>query len=333
MSRLSPWWRRPAPSVIGLDLQSSEIRLVELSRSKEGRFRLETCASMPCPSGWLVHGQVHAFDELAQGLRTLVQQCGAHSREVVLGLPTSCVMTRKLHVHPQATDADIDRAVHAAVAQWAPGDTEDLIVDHCRASLVTPSEQEVWVAISRRDPVQDRVGLAEAAGLHAVAVDLEAQASSLAVTALAQTWPQWPATSMLALIEVEAEGAHFQCLQAGELLRDASFTFPAHPRPSRAETAQDGDRIQSLLHWVQSQLTSSGFNEAAARPQALVLAGSTSWLPQLARSLALPCQVRVVQADPFELTLGASSAQSQVAGSSAAGFLRAFGLAINGTLH
>ena len=333
MSRLLPWWRRPAPSVLGLDLQSSEIRLVELSRSKAGQFQLETCASMPCPPGWLVQGQVHAFDELAQGLRTLVQQCGAHSRDVVLGLPASCVMTRKIHVHPEATESDIYRAVHAAVAQWAPEDHADLIVDHCRGHVVTPSEQEVWVAVSRRDPVQDRVGLAEAAGLHALAVDLEAQASSLAVMALAQTWPHWQDTSTLALIEVETEGAHFQCLQAGELLRDANFTFPRQARPSKVDTAQDGDRIQSLLHWVRAQLSSSSFNDSAAQPQAVVLAGSTPWLPELASSLAGQCQVRVVQADPFELTLRGQVAQSPVTGASAAGFLRAFGLAINGTLH
>lgn len=333
MSRLLPWWRRPAPSVIGLDLQSSEIRLVELSRSKQGHFRLETCASMPCPPGWLVQGQVHAFDELAQGLRTLVQQCGAHSRDVVLGLPTSCVMTRKIHVHPQSTDADIHRAVHAAVAQWAPEDTADLIVDHCRGKVVTPSELEVIVAISRRDPVQDRVGLAEAAGLRAVAVDLEAQASSLAVTALAHTWPHWKDASMLALIEVEAEGAHLQCLRAGELLSDANFIFPRSTRPSRADTMQEGDRIQSLLLWVQSQLSSHHLQDAVAQPQAVVLAGSAAWLPELARELALQCQLPVLQADPFALTLGADSRQSCDASTSAAGFLRAFGLAINGTLH
>ncbi|NBU87751.1 MAG: hypothetical protein EBS16_00840 [Betaproteobacteria bacterium] len=341
MNTLAPWWRKPAPSVLGLDLQSSGIRLVELSRAVSGDFQVQTCGSLPCAPGWMVQGHVHAFEEMAQGLRQLIQACGAASRDVVLGLPASCVMTRTIHVDPCATDPEVLAAVQAAVARWLPDPVNDLIVDHCRLDDHDEAGQQVLVAVSRRDPVQDRVGLAEAAGLRTLAVDLEVQASGLALTALAQVSPRWQALSALVLLEVETEGAHLQWLESGELLKEADFTFPQTRHVGRPESVDEQQKVQALVQWTVAQLAAPSPLMAGPWPDArsdawvdaLVVAGSGSLLAQVAQGVRRECAVPVHVADPFELAAEDPRRQGATQTVPAASYLRAFGLAIHGTLQ
>ena len=332
MFNLSQWFQRTPPSVLGLDLQASGLRLVELSRNVDGAFQIERCFSSPCHPGWLVNGHVQAFDELAQELRALIHQSGAETRDVVLGLPASCVTTRKLRVLAGSSDSQIQAAVDAAVAQWVPGSRKNLIVDHCRIDLDEDDDWEVLVAVSRRDPVQDRVGLAEAAGLNTVAVDLEAQACGLALAAMSQASPRWQALSRLALVEVEAEGAHFQQLHQGELVREASFTFPRSSQPLLA-SASGPQRVDALVAWVGDQLTAETMPLTLPGVDAVVLAGTACGLPEIARAIELEARVPVCLADPFETTVPGRQMTARPAGAQAAGYLRAFGLAIQGTLQ
>lgn len=333
MNKLASWWRPGAPSVLGLDLQASGVRLVELSRPTSGQLQLRACGSLPCQPGWVVNGHIHAFDELAQGLRQLVQDCKAASRDVVMGVPASCVMTRALYVDVQASDADVCREVRLAVQRWVDQPMDQLLVDHCRLDEVEAAGQKVVVVVSRRDPVHDRLGLAEAAGLRTLSVDLEAQASGLALMALAQVGPRWHAHDTLALLEVESEGAHLQWIEAGELLSEADFAFAPVQQVRTPEGVERARRVSALVDWAATELHAPWSPTAESRPAALVVAGTGSLLTEVAQGLQRKCPWDVHLADPFELAASQFCPEQSTWTHQAAGYLRAFGLAINGTLQ
>jgi type IV pilus assembly protein PilM len=60
--------RQPAP-LLGLDISSSSVKLVELGRDKEGNLVLERCAIEPLERGWITDGNVEKFDEVAEAVR------------------------------------------------------------------------------------------------------------------------------------------------------------------------------------------------------------------------------------------------------------------------
>lgn len=333
MNKLASWWRPGAPSVLGLDLQASGVRLIELSRPRHGEFQLRACGSLPCEPGWVVQGHIHAFDELAQGLRQLVQDCKAASRDVVMGVPASCIMTRTLYVDARASDAEVSREVSGAVQRWVDQPLDELLVDHCRLDEVEAAGQKVVVVVSRRDPVHDRLGLAEAAGLRTVSVDLEAQASGLALMALTQVDPRWHAHDTLALLEVEAEGAHLQWMAAGELLHEADFSFAPLREVRASQGVEQARQVSALVDWAATQLYAPWSPTAESPAAALVVAGTGPLLTEVAHGLQRRCPWTVHLADPFELAASADFSLPATWTHQAAGYLRAFGLAINGTLQ
>ena len=51
--------RESAP-LLGIDISSSSVKLVELGRDKAGALVLERCAIEPLERGWITDGSIHA---------------------------------------------------------------------------------------------------------------------------------------------------------------------------------------------------------------------------------------------------------------------------------
>ena len=71
--------RQPAP-LLGLDISSSSVKLVELGRDKSGKLVLERCAIEPLERGWITDGNVEKFDEVAEAMRRVVKKSGTRTR-------------------------------------------------------------------------------------------------------------------------------------------------------------------------------------------------------------------------------------------------------------
>ena len=87
--------RQPAP-MLGLDISSSSVKLVELGRNKSGALVLERCAMEPLERGWVTDGNIEKFDEVAEAVRRLVKKSGTKAKNVAMALPPSAVITKKI---------------------------------------------------------------------------------------------------------------------------------------------------------------------------------------------------------------------------------------------
>ena len=67
---------RDAAPLLGIDISSSSVKLVELGRDKAGNMVLERCAIEQLERGWITDGNIEKFDEVAEALRRLVKKSG-----------------------------------------------------------------------------------------------------------------------------------------------------------------------------------------------------------------------------------------------------------------
>ena len=84
---------------------------------------------------------------------------------------------------------------------------------------------EVLIAASRKDRVQDRQGLAEAAGLEPVVLDIESHASRLAISRWTACLPRQGRDALIALFEIGADNTGLKVLCNDELLYDRDQAF------------------------------------------------------------------------------------------------------------
>lgn len=218
--------RQPAP-LLGVDISSSSVKLVELGRDKGGALVLECCAIEQLERGWITDGNIEKFDEVADALRRLVKKSGTKTKNVALALPPSAVITKRISLPGGMTEQELEVQVESEANQYIPFSLDEVSLDFCVVgpSKNAPGDVDVLIAASRKEKVQDRQGLAEAAGLKPVIVDIESHAARLAVGRLIEALPNRGMDAVVALFEVGALTTSMQVIRNDDVLyeRDQAF--------------------------------------------------------------------------------------------------------------
>jgi type IV pilus assembly protein PilM len=218
--------RKHAP-LIGLDISSSSAKLVELGQTASGEYIVERFASEPFEKGWISDGQIDKFDEVAEAVRRVVAKSGTRTRQVAMAMPQSAVITKKIVLPGGLREEDLELQVEAEANQYIPFSLDEVSLDFC---VIGPGSDamgdvEVMIAASRKDRVQDRQGLAEAAGLKPVILDIESNASRLAVSRVIGSLPNEGRDALVALFEIGADTTSLKVLRDDEILYDRDQAF------------------------------------------------------------------------------------------------------------
>lgn len=326
MSALGSLFSRQAVPLLGLDISSSSVKLVELSRDGQGNLVLERCAIEPLERGWINDGTVEKFDEVAEAMRRVVKKSGSRTKNVAMALPASAVITKKIILPGGMTEQELEVQVEAEANQYIPFSLDEVSLDFC---VVGPSSSssgdiEVLIAASRKEKVQDRQGLAEAAGLKPVIVDVESYASRLAAGRLIESLPNSGRDLLVALFEVGASTTSMQVLRNDEVLYDRDQAFggaqltqlivrqygfsqeEAEAKKRSGELPEDYEggvlkpfvdsMAQEIARALQFFFTSTPHN----RVDYIMLAGGSAALPGLTEAVTAQTSFNCSLADPFQ---------------------------------
>lgn len=304
------------------------MKLVELGRQRDGRLVLERCALEPLAPGSIADGNIEQFDTVAEAMRRVVRQSGTRTRQAALALPSSAVITKKITVAGGLSESELEAQVQAEANQYIPFSLEEVSLDFCVIGPVADRAEgvDVLIAASRTERVQDRQGLAEAAGLKPVILDVESFASRLAAARLAESLPaEGPGNGgpMVALFELGAHSTGMQVLRGEDVLYDRDQAFggaqltqqiarayslppeEAEQRKRRGDLPPDyadrllphfvDDMAQDIARALQFFFTSTPHH----RVDCVLLAGGCASLPGLAEAVARLTSFACRAADPF----------------------------------
>ena len=227
MSFLDVLLGRKHPQMIGLDISSSSVKLVELGQTSNGEFVLERFASEPFEKGWITDGQIEKFDEVADAVKRVVNKSGTRTKQVVMAMPQSAVITKKIMLPAGLREEELELQVESEDNQYIPFSLDEVSLDFCviGPSPTSAGDVEVLIAASRKDRVQDRQGLAEAAGLKPAVLDIESHASRLAMSRIIAALPNEGKDALVALFEIGADTTSLKVLRDDEMLYDRDQAF------------------------------------------------------------------------------------------------------------
>ena len=98
--------------MLGLDVGTGSIRLVELDRNASGQWVLERCAMEPLPHDAVASdGRIEQFDQVVDAVKRVVRKSGTRTRNVVAALPASVVIAKKVVLPEGLSEDDVDRQV------------------------------------------------------------------------------------------------------------------------------------------------------------------------------------------------------------------------------
>ncbi|MYM63580.1 pilus assembly protein PilM [Pseudomaricurvus sp. HS19] len=166
---------RKAKPVLGLDISSTSIKLLELSRQGE-RLRVESYAVKALPPNAVVEKNINDVEAVAEVLRTLIKQSRTKVRDAAVAVSGSAVITKLIEMPAGLSDDVLETQIAMEADQYIPYPLDEVAIDFeiQGVSEASPDQIEVLLAACRRENVDLRVASLELADLKPKVVDVEA---------------------------------------------------------------------------------------------------------------------------------------------------------------
>ncbi len=212
---LAGMFKAKAPPLIGVDISSSSVKMVELADASKGKIRLERYAIEPLPKDAVVDGNIMNLEAVGDSVRRGWKRMGTRIKSLALALPSAQVITKKITVPAGLREDELETQVETEANQYIPFALEEVNLDFqiLGPAPNSPEDVEVMIAASRKEKVEDRVAVAEFGGLKAVVMDIDSFAAQTAFELMETQLPDGGREQLISLVDVGASMMNINVLR------------------------------------------------------------------------------------------------------------------------
>ncbi len=221
-----PFFSHRRPSILGLDISSTAVKLIELSRSGV-RYRVESYALEPLSPSSMADKNIADIHAVGDTIKRAVKRSGTHAKHAALAVAGSAAITRIITMPANLTVEELSSQIELEADQYIPYPLDEVNFDF---EVIGPSEKnpqsiDVLLAATRSENVDTRVAAAEVAGLTAKVVDVEAFAMENAFGLIAQDLPKQGKDMTVAVLDIGATTTTLNVLHGGKNIYTRDHVF------------------------------------------------------------------------------------------------------------
>jgi type IV pilus assembly protein PilM len=218
--------------LVGLDIGSHTIKLVEIEDTKKGRI-LKNFGIIGLPQDAIVEGAIKEMEIVSSAIKTLYKNLRIKNKNVVTSISGYSVIVKKISIQKRG-EAELDASIQDEAEQYIPFDINDVNLDY---EILTPPGEEgaekkvegdkgdkglmdVMLVAAKKDIVEDYVSLLHLTGLSPAILDVDAFALQNAFELSAEN-----ISGCYALVNVGAEELGINAIKNGVSIftRDSSY--------------------------------------------------------------------------------------------------------------
>lgn len=345
---------RRSRELIGLDISSSAVKLLELSRRGE-RYSVESFAIELLPPNCVVDRQIADPRAVGEVILKAMSRAGTRNRQCAVAVAGSSVISKVISMPSSLKDNDMEEQIKAEADQYIPYPIDEVNLDFQVLGPTAHDKEsvDVLLAACRKEQVESRIAALEIAGLTPLIVDIEAYALENSCELLTHQMPALGVGKTVAIVDVGASTTSLLVLHDLQTVytRDQSFggrqltedimrfyglSFDEAGKAKRLGNlpANYGDEV--LSHFIadmaqQIDRALQFFFAAASRHNVidqLILAGGCAHIPGVDAAIQKRLQIPCVIAQPFAKMNVDSRAKPAQLGQDQASMLIAAGLAL-----
>jgi type IV pilus assembly protein PilM len=244
-----------------------------------------------------------------------------------MAVPSGAVISKKIIVPAALREEELEVQVESEANQYIPFALEEVNLDFQSLGIspTNPEEQEVLIAATRKEKVEDRVAVADSAGLKALVMDVESFAQQSALALVVQALPGGGKDQNVGVVDIGANVMNVTVLRNDQSVYTREQAFGGNQltadivsrygmTPEEAENAKRSGGLpddfeaevmkpfmENLSMEVQRALqfffTSTQYHEV----NHILLAGGSAVIPGLDAVVNTRTQVPTSVANPFSL--------------------------------
>jgi type IV pilus assembly protein PilM len=254
------FWSR-SKEVVGLDIGSSSIKLVQLKARKNGEYVLQRVGVEPLSQEAIVDGSIMDSSLVVDAITKLTGETGARGSGYATSVSGHSVIIKKIQIPPMSRE-ELAESIQWEAEQYIPFDINDVRLDYLILSDgdFGADSMEVLLVAVKRDKVNDYVSVITQSGKTAAIVDLDA----FAVQNAYELNYDIPTSKVVALVNMGAAVTTINILARGQTVfwRDLSIGGNDFTEALQREYSLSFDQAERVKRGEQVE----GCSPAEARP-------------------------------------------------------------------
>ena len=315
---------KKANTLLGIDISSTSVKLLELSRSGN-RYRVEAYAVEPLPPNAVVEKNIVELEGVGQALQRVVARAKVNAKQAAVAVSGSAVITKSIEMESGLSDDELENQLKIEADQYIPYPLEEVAIDFevQGPAARTPGRVEVLLAACRKENVEIREAALALAGLTAKVVDVEAYALERSYGLLAPMLAGAQGELTVAVVDIGATMTTLSVLHNGRTIYTREQLFGGRQLTEEIQRRYglsveeaglakkqgglpddyDSEVLQPFKEAVVQQVSRSlQFFFAAGQfhdVDYILLAGGTASLPGLDRLIQQKIGTQTLVANPF----------------------------------
>ncbi len=340
--------------LIGLDITTSSIKLIELARSGD-QYRVEAYAAEATPHSAINEKAIVDAEAVGEAIKRAIKRSGARAKEVAVAISGDAAITKVIQMPRSLTPRDLEAQVELQADQYIPFPMDEVSYDF---EVMGPSEkdpemQDVLLVATRTENVEQRQAAVTAAGLTSRIVDVEAFALENACRLLTHQMVDGGNERTIAVVDFGASTTTFSVLKNLRVIYTRDFAFggqqlteeimrtyglsmeeagrakkegglPSNFQPEVLDPFID-DMTQQVSRSLQFYLASGGGRE---QPEQILICGGCANISGVSDVIASRVGIAAERGDPLGQMKLSSKAKAQGVKKDATALLIACGLAL-----
>jgi len=314
------FFKSKTKSVLGLDISSSAVKLIEISKAGKN-YRVDSYAAEGLPSNAVNEKSISDIDAVGEAIRRAVKRSGAKTTDVAVAIAGDAVITKTIQLDANLPTRELEERVLMQADQYIPFPMEEVRYDFevIGVSERDPDLVDVELVASRIENVEARTEAVKSAGLNTSIVDIEEFALNNACELLRYQMPNFGGYQLTEDI-MNTYGLSYE--EAGKAKKLGGL--PSNYEPEVLDPFMD-DMTQQVNRALQYYLASSPDRES---PQQLIICGGCANITGIDLVVKSKINTNVVIGNPIGNMTLSSRAKSQKIENDATALLIACGLAL-----
>lgn len=162
-----------ATELIGLDMGSSAIKMVEIKDTKQGYF-LSRFGLAPLPPDAVVEGDVVDRGAVVAAIRKLQGDLGIRTKDVASCVSSKSVIIKKISL-PAMSEYELEEQIPFEAEQHVPFNIDEVYLDYqpLETASLESDQMDVLLVAAKKDFVEQHRDVLKAAGLNCGVVDVD----------------------------------------------------------------------------------------------------------------------------------------------------------------
>ncbi|CAH9014412.1 pilus assembly protein PilM [Candidatus Nitrosacidococcus sp. I8] len=204
-NKISGFFPKKIPPLLGIDISSSAIKLIELAQGSSGLY-VKHYSIEPLPPNTIIDNNIEDVNKLSKALKDIIQQLGTRTKKVATAIPSSHVFNKIVPIPIDLSGSELEAYIETEVEQHVPYLREEINFDFevLGTSESDPDYMDTLLVACRSEYINTRITALKNAHLIPTVIDVDTYVMEKVFPFILEAIPNQDSNNTIATIDVGA---------------------------------------------------------------------------------------------------------------------------------